>query len=58
MLDGKIRYVEEIGMRVEGEGGAVVVGKKIMKTKHVASIEDHSQDLKKRMVISIYALPL
>lgn len=52
MLDGKLRHEEEeIRLRVEEEeGAAVVVGKKIVKTKHVASIEDHahSDDLKKR----------
>jgi hypothetical protein len=51
-LDGKLRHVEEeIRLRVEEEEGAVVVvGKKIVKTKHVASIEDHAHfdDLKKR----------
>ena len=61
MLDGKLRHVEkEIGLRVEGEEGAVVVvGKKIVK-KHVASIENYSKDLKKRMilVLSIYAQSL
>jgi hypothetical protein len=51
VLDGKLRHVEEgIGPRVEEEEGAAaaVVGKKIVKTKHVASIEDHahSDDLK------------
>jgi hypothetical protein len=52
VLDGKLRHEEEeIRLRVEEEeGAAVVVGKKIVKTKHVASIEDHahSDDLKKR----------
>jgi hypothetical protein len=34
-------------------GAVVVVGKKIVRTKHVASIEDHahSDDLKKRMIL-------
>lgn len=51
VLDGKVRRVEEeIRLRVEEEEGAVVVvGKKTVKTKHVASIEDHvhSDGLKK-----------
>lgn len=45
-MDGKLRHAEE-------EEGivAVVVGKKIMRTKHVASIEDrvHFDSLKKRI---------
>ena len=47
--DGKVRRVEEeIGLRVEEEEGAVVdVGKKTVKTMHVASIED----LKKRLIL-------
>ena len=51
MLDGNLRHVEvEIGLKVEEEEG-VVVGKIIVKTKQVVSIEDHalSDDLKKRM---------
>lgn len=51
MLDRKLRHVEEeIELRLEEEEGAVVVvGKKIVKTKHVASVRDHahSNDLKK-----------
>jgi hypothetical protein len=50
VLDEKHRHVEEeIRVRVEGEEGVVVVGKKIGKTKHLASIEDHAHpdDLKK-----------
>ena len=42
MLDRKLRYVEEgIELRVEEGEGAVVVGRRIVKTKHAASIEDH-----------------
>ena len=50
VLDGTLRHVEEIGLRAEEEEGAVVVGKKIVKTKLVASIEDHahSDDLKRK----------
>ena len=61
MLDGKLRHLKmEIGLWVEGEEGAVVVGKKIVKTKHVASIDDHSKDLKKGVILVfiIYAQSL
>ena len=49
MLNGKLGHVEEkIGLTVEEEEGAAVVGKTIVKTKHAALIEDrsHSDDLK------------
>jgi hypothetical protein len=55
--DGKLHHVEEeIGLRVEEEeGAAVVVGNKIVKTKHVASIENHahSVDLKEKLMILV-----
>ena len=53
MLDRKLRHVAEgIELRVEEVEG-VVVGRRIVKTKHAASIEDHSHsdDLKKRTIL-------
>ena len=54
VLDRKLRHVEEeIGLRVKEEKGAVIVGRRIVKTKHATSIEDHSHsdDLKERMIL-------
>ena len=54
MLDRKLRHVAEgIELRVEEVEGVVVVGRRIVKTKHAASIEDHSHsdDLKKRTIL-------
>ena len=55
MLDRKLRHVEKgIKLRVEDEEGTVVVvGRRIVKTKHAASIKDHghSDDLKKRTIL-------
>ena len=59
MLTGKNRTVDEEEVAqggVEEEGGVVGVGKKIMKMKHEASIENqiHSDDLLKNQRTIIF----